>query len=285
MTIRYTGLRLLAFAGAVALAGCGANQQAARSSGALNVLDESGLADIMLTFADPEQAVAYFKKSLAAEPERLDFKRGLATSLMRAKRTDEAAVIYRDMVTKGQASPGDRLAYADALIRGGDFKGAEDQLDATPPTVRNYDRYRLEAMVADHNKAWKRSDSFYETARGLTTRPAPVYNNWGISKLARGDYAGAEAMFQKAITFDEQMFNAKNNLVIARAHQRNYNMPVVPMTGTEKAELMHNMALQALRNGDTQTARGLLEEAIDIHPQHFAAAVEKLDALEKKVTR
>ena len=51
-----------------------------------------------------------------------------------------------------------------------------------PPTHETYDRYRLEAIVADSNKEWKRADSFYEIAAGLTTTPASVLNNWGFSK-------------------------------------------------------------------------------------------------------
>ncbi len=50
-------------------------------------------------------------------------------------------------------------------------------------------------MVADSKKNWKKADSFYEIAAGLTTKPAGVLNNWGFSKLTRGDYAGAEKLF------------------------------------------------------------------------------------------
>ena len=49
--------------------------------------------------------------------------------------------------------------------------GARAALDAIPPTHETFERYRLEAMVADANEDWARADSFYETAVGQLPRP------------------------------------------------------------------------------------------------------------------
>jgi Flp pilus assembly protein TadD len=174
----------------------------------------------------------------------------------------------------------DRVDYADALIRTGEWDGAQAQLNSIPPTYETYERYRLEAMIADSEEDWGRADSFYETAAGLTTRPANVYNNWGYSHLTRGDYSGAEDLFLRAISYDPDLFTAKNNLVLARAAQGNYAMPLINMTQIERAQLMHTAALAAIRRGDVDAGRGLLNEAIDTHPQHFEAAVTALRALD-----
>jgi hypothetical protein len=48
------------------------------------------------------------------------------------------------------------MKYADALIRTGDWDAAEAQLDMIPPTLESFERYRLEAMVADSNREWDR---------------------------------------------------------------------------------------------------------------------------------
>ena len=101
-------------------------------------------------------------------------------------------------------------------------------------------------MVADSDKNWKKADSFYEIAAGLTAKPSGVLNNWGFSKLTRGDKQGAEKLFIEALTYDPQLFTAKNNLVLARAAQRKYDLPVVKMTQTERAELLYTMALAAI---------------------------------------
>jgi Tfp pilus assembly protein PilF len=156
-------------------------------------------------------------------------------------------------------------------------------LDSVPPTMESYKRYRLEAMVADSNQEWKKADSFYEIAVGLTTRPAGVMNNWGYSKLTRGDYAGAERLFSDAIRQDSTIFTAKNNLVLARGAQKNYTLPVLPTSQTERAQLLYTLALSAIKQGDTAIGKGLLRDAIDTHPQHFEAAVRSLRALEGNV--
>lgn len=247
----------------------------------VNVVDENDLNDVMLTVADPNEAVNYFNRSVKQNPDRIDLQRGLAMSLIRAKRNTEGVAAWRKVTGMPQAQPSDRVELADALIRNGDWDDAKQTLDSVPPTHETFKRYRLEAMVADANKDWNRSDSFYETALGLTTRPAGVMNNWGYSKLTRGDYAEAERLFGEAIRQDETMFTAKNNLVLARGAQRNYSMPVIPMAQTERAQLLHTLALSAVKQGDVKTGKGLLREAINTHPQHFEEAVQSLRALEE----
>lgn len=138
-------------------------------------------------------------------------------------------------------------------------------------------------MVADSDKNWKKADSFYEIAAGLTTTPAGVLNNWGFSKLTRGDAAGAEKLFTEALTYDPSLFTAKNNLVLARAAQRKYDLPVIRMTQTERAELLYSMALAAIKQGDISVGKGLLNQAIETHPQYFEAAVRSLNALDANV--
>ncbi len=137
-------------------------------------------------------------------------------------------------------------------------------------------------MVADANEDWARADSFYEIAVGLTTTPAGVLNNWGFSKLTRGDYRGAERLFLDALRYEPDLFTAKNNLVMARGAQRNYELPIVRMTQTERAQLLYTLALTAIKQNDITMGRGLMQEAIDTHPQHFEEAVRALRALDAR---
>jgi Flp pilus assembly protein TadD len=284
--MRHPVILALCLAG-MAVAGCQRANDAEvnRALKSVNVIDESNLSDIMLTVADPQEAVGYFTRTASENPDRIDLQRGLAKSLIRAGRPDEAAKVWQGVITRPEATDDDKVELADALIRANDWKGAKDALASIPPTHETFQRYRLEAMVADSNKEWKKADSFYEIAAGLTNRPAGVLNNWGFSKLTRGDFAGAEKLFLEAITYDPKLFTAKNNLVMARGAQRKYDLPVVEMTQTERAELLHTMALTAIKSGDVNVGRGLLQDAIDTHPQHFEAAVRALRALDSNVRR
>ena len=272
----------LCLSGTVALSACQKSPDAEvqRALKDVNVIDESNLSDIMLTVGDPNEAVAYFARTAEQNPERIDLKRGLGTSLIRAGRAAEAVVAWRDTVAHPESNNDDRVALADALIRTNEWKGAEAELNKIPPTFESFERYRLEAMVADSNKNWKKADSFYEIAAGLTTKPAGVLNNWGFSKLTRGDPAGAEKLFTQALTYDPSRFTTKNNLVLARGTQRKYELPVVKMSQAEKAELLYTLALTAIKQNDVSVGKQLLREAIETHPQHFEAAARSLAALE-----
>ncbi len=278
----------LCVAGAFILSACekGIDKEAVdREFAGVNVVDETNLNEVMLTVGDPNEAVNYFQRATQEDPDRIDLMRGLSLSLVRAKRHDEAKRAWAKVVEHKDSGNEDRVQLADALIRSNDWEAAEKVLNAIPPTHETYKRYRLEAMIADGNKDWKKADAFYETAAGLTTQPASVLNNWGYSKLTRGDYAGAERMFHDAIRHDRNLFTAKNNLILARGAQGNYTMPVIPMSQIERAELLHSLGLAAIKRGDIEIGKGLLRDAIETHPQHFEAAARSLSALESTVTR
>lgn len=280
--MRYSRLVLFGFA-TFLVAACEQSINKAEVDAALedvNVIDETNLNEVMLSAADPEEAVTYFQRASAANPDRVDLQRGLAISLIRARKPRAGALAWERVLTLPGSNNEDRVSYADALIRANEWDKAEAQLDKIPPTHETFKRYRLEAMIADSNKEWKKADSFYEIAVGLTTKPSGTLNNWGYSKLTRGDYAAAERLFSEALTYDSNMFTAKNNLVLARAAQRRYDLPVIPMTQIERAELLYTAALSAIKQGDVSTGKSLLQDAIDTHPQHFDAAVRSLEALE-----
>lgn len=278
-----TGVIVAALA-ALSLAGCqkpGGGNGVSRAFDGVNVIDESNLNDIMLTVADPAEAVSYFERATAEQPDRIDLKRGLGMSLIRAGQPARAVPVWKQVVASREVTDQDRIDLADALIRSNDWDEAEKVLDTIPPTVETYERYRLEAIVADSNREWDKADSFYEIASGLTNRPASVLNNWGYSKLTRGDFRGAEQLFGQAIGYDPNLFTAKNNLILARGAQRNYQLPPIQTTQIERAQLLHTLALSAIKQGDITTGKSLLREAIETHPQHFEAAVRALRTLEQ----
>lgn len=279
--MRQPVLLTLCLIGATALAGCQGTRDAAskRALKSVNVVDESNLSDIMLTVGDPNEAVAYFQKSSAENPDRIDLKRGLAKSLIRANKPSEALGVWGAIVASPEGTNDDRVGLADAQMRTSDWAATAATLNTIPPTFETFERYRLEAMVADSQKNWKKADSFYDIAAGLTNKPSGVYNNWGFSKLTRGDNAGAEKLFLEALTYDSSSFTAKNNLILSRAAQRKYDMPVIEMTQTERAQLYYTLGLAAVKQGDTSVGRELLQQAVDTSPTYFEAAERSLKAL------
>jgi len=260
--MRHPILFPVCIAAIVALSACqrSGDEEVQRALQDINVVDESNLNDVYLTVGDPDEAVNYFRRSSQNAPDR-----------------------WETVTGHPDASNDDRVDLADAYIRNNAWDMAAATLNSIPPTHETFKRYRLEAMIADSKEQWEKADSFYQTAVGLTTTPAGVYNNWGYSKLTRGAYRDAERLFTDALRHDPQLFTAKNNIILARGAQRNYDLPVIPMSQTERAQLLHTLALTAIKQNDVATGQGLLREAIDTHPQHFEEAVRALRALDANV--
>lgn len=102
-----------------------------------------------------------------------------------------------------------------------------------------------------------------------------------ISELEEGMHGYAMSVDSlMAVGGFNKRFVIKNNLALARAAQGNYSLPIVPMTQTERAELLHTMGLSAAKRGDIAMAKTLFRDAVSTHPQYFEAANRSLDALE-----
>lgn len=244
-----------------------------------NIIDDARIEHLLLTSGDPDEAVRYFENALAEDPGRADFRRGLAISLARARRYPEAARIYGDLIAAGQAEPGDRLEYAYISARLDRWADVETVVAALPTTLHSTRRYLVEAMAADHLRDWTAADAAYASAEKLATDPAGVLNNWGVSLMARGDPARAEKLFERALSFDSTLVNAKNNLAIARGLQGDFRLPPIPMTETEEAHILNNLGVIAMRNGQKATARSLFAAAVEAHPRYYAAAARRLESL------
>lgn len=248
-----------------------------------NIIDEANISDLLLTAGSPAEAIEFFENALKEEPDRVDFRRGLAISLARAKRYPESARVYQELITLNQADANDRLEYAVVAARLQKWDEVRSILSDLPEGLNTARRHTVDAMLADHEKRWEDSDAAYGRAESLANNPAAVLNNWGVSKLSRGDFKGAQGLFEKSLSYNSRLFNAKNNLAIARGLQGNFQLPIVPMTETEKAIILNNLGVIAQRRGKTKIARGLFVAAVETHPQHYEAAASRLAALEGKV--
>ena len=165
--MRHPGLIGLCLCGTVLLAGC---QQAERNKiekevTSINAADEANLDAIELTIADPNEAVAYFTKSVEKHPEKTEQKRYLAKSLVRAQRPADAAKIWADVVAAKDATNEDSVDLADAMIRANQWTQAETVLDGIPP---------MKALTATGWKRWWRTRASSGRRPTASTRSPPA---------------------------------------------------------------------------------------------------------------
>lgn len=279
--------RSTALLAALALCACaGAMDEPPQLSGddqPVNVIDASSLNELMLTVSDPEDAVSYFQRALNEEPGRVDYQRGYALALARARRYAEAAEQFEALEREGAADDQIRIEHAHSLARLQRWPEADAQMAQVSASADSARRYLIDAMLADQRGDWSAADIAYEQARRHSANPARILNNWGVSKMSRGEPEAAAKTFEEALSFDPRLFNAKNNLAVARALKGEYRLPLVSMTEEERAIMLHNIGVIALRRGDVREAKGLFTMSVAAHPRYYAEAAEKLAALEANV--
>lgn len=275
----------LALLGGLAVAGCTESVTEKPDPLAGDVIDEAQISQLLLQAGDPSSAINYFENALAREPERADFRRNLAKSYAKGKRFPESARLFQELVALDQDRPEDLLDYAYVAVRLDDWETARSLSTQLPPSLDEPRRYMLDAMIADHDEAWDSADRAYAQAEKLSPNPSDILNNWGVSLMSRGELEQAEGVLTRAVSYDSTVFSAKNNLAISRGLRGDYRLPIVPMTTEERAKIMYNLGVIALRKGDERTARGLFAAAVDTHPRHYQQAVDQLAQLDRAIIR
>ena len=172
-------------------------------------------------------------------PTVIDLRRGLAQSLVRAGRARRKAVAvsaWRERHGPGPRCDQRRPASicADALIRVRRRGTGGRQPRWRPDPAHLRDLQALSPGGDDRRlptSTGKKADSFYETAAGLTTKPAGVMNNWGYSRADPRRLSRApSALFARAITYDPRSLHRQEQPgAWRRGAQRKYDLPVVPM--------------------------------------------------------
>ncbi|MGG7566683.1 tetratricopeptide repeat protein [Rhodovulum sp. DZ06] len=245
----------------------------------LDPVTENNLSEVMLTLADSAASVDYFRRALGRDPTNVSLRQGYARALVRDRQNAEAVQVFDGLAADGAITSEGRVLLAASQARLNDWDKAEAALNALPAGFTSMREQQLRGMIADQRQDWPAADVHYEMARQMAPNPAPILNNIGVSLLARGDYPAAETAFRDALDHDATLFEAKNNLALSFALRRRYTLPVLALTEEERAILLHNVAMVALRQGDREVAINLLERSVETHPRHWGPAADKLAAL------
>ena len=116
-------------------------------------------------------------------------------------------------------------------------------------------------------------------ALAAADEPAPVYNNHGVSLLARGHALAAADLFRKAHAADPKMVQAKTNIDLAEARAGgNASLEAAGNDARERARTLNNYGYVAMLQGRPEDARRYYEAAIKEHPSFYALAYNNLMA-------
>lgn len=240
-----------------------------------------------------ESALAALAKALALDPNNVFALLGEVKALIRLRRYDEA----RSVAERGLALYPKERSFADLIgqshFEQGDYAAAEQaflrSLRLQPDAVFAY--ANLNAAL---HRQGRTDEAFQILQQGLQVRPnAWLYGNLGTALFARGDYLGAAAAFENAVS--PQKGNPGNYLGWANLAD---TLLWIPGRGDEARQayakarqllaarlerapddvvLVSRMGLYVARGGDRAGAQALMERALRLGPNsmdvHFRAGM------------
>ncbi len=217
-----------------------------------------------------------------ADPNSVETLRSLARNLGSERRHAEAAEMWTRVLATSGAVETDRDEYIRTLVRLQRWEDARQQLEATQEAPASETRLQLSGLIYDQWKDWTAADQAYSQLFLVATKPEIALNNWGMSKMVRGEYGQAALDFGEAIKIRSDFKNAHINLALARGFNGEFLMPEVNLTAVERAHLYHDFGVIASQNNNSAKAEELFTQAIETHPQYFEEATVKLDEVKLK---
>jgi Flp pilus assembly protein TadD len=198
-----------------------------------------------------------------------------------SKRYNEAWSAYR------------RLAWSPSRVESDCEKGAISALqvgrlaDAKPlvqcaiaSPEASWQAWNALGVLADSSQAWAVADQAYSRAQQLAPAEPRIVNNQGWSKLLRGDWAGAAALFEQAAAEDPKSDRIANNLELARA-AIGADLPQRRAGESERdwAVRLNDAGVAAELLGDRKRAIAAFTQALDASPSWYDRASNNLKAL------
>lgn len=144
----------------------------------------------------------------------------------------------------------------------------------------SWEAWNALGVLADSSQDWAVADRAYSRAQQLAPSEARIVNNQGWSKLLRGDWAGAAALFEQAAGQDPRSDRIANNLELARA-ALGADLPQRRAGESERdwAVRLNDAGVAAELLGDPKRAIAAFTQALDASPSWYDRASNNLKAL------
>lgn len=239
-------------------------------------------AEILLERGQRREAAAAFRAILSGDPDNIEARYGLAEALRLSGEPEASKAEYIAVAPAPDWSVRALEGLGQANLMTGDHDSAYEAFAAAVETDPNAWRAWLGlAQLRDLARDWAKADEAYASALAGGVEPAIVYNNQGVSMLARGESEAAAALFRKALEADPSFDRAKTNLELATASA---GAAVDAVAAAEpdarkRAQILNNYGYVAMLRGRLDEAERYFEAAIEAHPSFYAVAYENLKVL------
>ncbi|MGE0408809.1 MAG: tetratricopeptide repeat protein [Amphiplicatus sp.] len=242
--------------------------------------------------------------------------RAQADALARDGRHKEAAAAYRALLSTDSSDVAARYGLAEALRSGGEAQAARAEYLAVAEVPewrvraleglgqaalitgdQNGAYEALTAAVAEDAKAWRawlglaqlrdlahdwaKADEAYGAALAAGGDKPVIYNNHGVSMLARGEPGEAAGLFRKALAADSNFDRAATNLELANASSAASlsEIAAAEPDARKRAQKLNNAGYVAMLQGRLDEAERFFDAAIKAHPAFYGIAYENLKVL------
>lgn len=239
-------------------------------------------AETLLAHGYYEKAAAAYRKALATNAADPAARYGLAEAERLRGDLESSTKNYQQVVE----IPEWKLRAVEGLARidfaRGDRAAAMEKFSAVVKEDQwAWKSWLAIAQLSDLSGNWAKADEAYGMALAAAKDPAAVYNNHGVSLLARGHALAAVDLFRKALAADPKLLQARTNIDLAEA--RAGKKATVESAGNdarERARMLNNYGYVAMLQDRPDDARRYYEAALKEHPSFYALAYNNLMATE-----
>jgi Flp pilus assembly protein TadD len=253
----------LYFSGAVAAATAN-DESVARIQSALDdqrYVDASSMLEQQLVNSgdDPRLVVLVGKLNLA---------RGRYQDALSAfKRVEEAAPV------RAQAQEGEGITLS---ILGRSDEALVALKSAVSQNPNAWRAWNVLGSEYDRRHDWANAQDAYGHAVAASNGAALVLNNRGFSYLSQHHLDEAVADFVSALQKKPDLVQARNNLRLAMAMKGEYDRAVAGAGSADRAIVLNNAGYAAMLRGDYDSAKDLLERAMNAKGEYYAVAAANL---------
>jgi Flp pilus assembly protein TadD len=229
-----------------------------------------------------EAAAALYQTQVDADPANAELKHRLAETYRLAGNASRSRAVFLEIVTvEGWQARGFE-GLGRVAVTAGDPAGAQQAFEsATAADPWAWRSWLALAQLSDFEANWEQADAHYAAALGATKEPAIVYNNLGISFMARGNPEYAAHLFSQALQHDPTLAKARTNLDLAEAAAGKTTPASGSADSRDQARRLNNFAYVAEMQDRREDALRLYEAAIQQHPAFYAKAFNRLTELKR----